>query len=594
MESFFKHLGALQPVVLFICAGILLAGLLGYFCWARPKLSRAWRELEKFADSVEAGDPAGGDVAALHQAVEATPWLQHAWKMTNSRLLLVGQGDKQRRMLLGSVSDIWQPERVLHKHINLPLFDAVPNIAVGVGLLFTFAFLTFALTDATVALSASGAANPVNATKDLLNSAGGKFVSSLAGLLVSLAWTVCGKSAWARVQRASDRAVVAIEARWPPVGAEAAVAEQLAHLGAVSDKLGEHHETAQEHRELVNELLVEAREQTGVLKRFETDLAISIGKAVAAGFSPQMEQMTSRLEKAITDLSERMSAMNEDALRTMIQDFSQAISANTADEMKQFKETLSALSGKLDASAELMKVGVEGAASQLSEAAQGMTSGIHSATEKMSSDIAIAAQGLVASVGGMEDVIARATEAVQEIDATVRRAAALGAQGVDQIDQSIKAAHVLVNDLGDVGKDWKEVSGGVSELVAKLSEASDAVEELSEGQRTVVRAVQSAGPEVLGAVTEMRSQMEGTSRAVADAMQQVQGAMGRASQDLSGVVTSIKDGVTEYSRQLASLHLDMDTAMAKAVSTLGGAIHNLDESIGELNDGLEDVRVRGG
>lgn len=592
MELILKHLGATGPWVIAICAGILLGGLLLYVIWARPMLSSAWRELDKFAALVEASDPAGGDAAALNEAANATPLLQQAWKMTASRLLLVGQGDKQRRVLLGSVNDVWQPERMLHKHFNLSLFEAVPNIAVGVGLFFTFAFLTLALTDATAALSAAGGANPVNATKDLLSSAGGKFISSLAGLFVSLAWTVAGKHDWARVHRASARVVMAIEAWWPPVGAEAAVVEQLAHLGAFGDKLSEHHETAQDHSDLAAELLVEAREQTGVLKRFETDLAMSIGKAVASGFSPQMDQMTSRLEKAITDLSDRMSSMNEDALRTMMKDFSQAISANTADEMKQFKETLSALSGKLDASAELLKVGVEGAASQLGEAAHGMTSGIHLATEKMSSDIATAAQGLAASVGGMETVLARATEAVQEVDATVRRAAMLGAQGVEQMDRSIEAAHVLVSDLGDVGKDWKQVSDGVSGLVAKLSEASDAIEEVSEGQRAIVRTVQSAGPEVLGAVTQMRSQMEGTSRAVADAMQQVQGAMGRTSQDLSGVVTAIKDGVTEYSRQLASLHLDMDTAMAKAVSKLGGAIHNLNESIEELNDGLEAVRVK--
>lgn len=55
-------------------------------------------------------------------------------------------------MLLGSVSDVWQPERMLHKHFNLPLFEAVPNIAAGVGLFFTFLFLTLALTDATTAL----------------------------------------------------------------------------------------------------------------------------------------------------------------------------------------------------------------------------------------------------------------------------------------------------------------------------------------------------------------------------------------------------------------------------------------------------------
>lgn len=593
MESMLKHLGALQPEVMVICLSILLAGLLGYFGWARPKLSRAWRELEKFAVLVEGSDPAGGDATALNEAAEATPWLRQAWRMTGSRLLVIGQGDKQRRVLLGSVHDVWQPERLLHKHFNLPLFEAVPNIAVGVGLFFTFLFLTLALTDATAALSAAGAANPVGATKGLLSSAGGKFVSSLAGLAVSLTWTVGGKRAWARVRRASDHVVMAIEAWWPPVGAEAAVVEQLAHLGAVGDKLREHHETAQDHSGLAAELLVEAREQTGVLKRFETDLAMSIGKAVAAGFSPQMEQMTSRLERAISDLSERMSSMNEDALRTMMQDFSQAISANTADEMKQFKDTLSTLSGKLDASAELLKAGVEGAASQLGVAAQGMTSGIHAATEKMSSEIATAAQGLAASVGGMEKVLAQAAEAVQEIDATVRRAAAIGAKGVEQMDRSIEAAHVLVDDLGDVGETWAKVSSSVSGLAANLAEASDAVEELAEGQRAVVRSMQTVGPEVLGAVSQMRSQMEGTSRSVADAMQQVQNAMGRTSQDLSGVISAIKDGVTEYSRQLASLHLEMDTAMAKAVSKLGGAIHNLNESIDELNDGLEAVHTKG-
>lgn len=582
MESVLRHLGALQPEVKIICAGILLAGLLGYVVWARRILSRAWRELEEFARLVEANDPASNKTEVLTNAAQAAPWLLQSWKMTRGRLMLIGQGDRQQRVLLGSVHDVWQPERMLHKHFNLPLFEAVPNIAVGVGLFFTFLFLTLALTDATAALSAAGAEDPVGATKGLLSSAGGKFMSSLAGLTVSLLWTVAGKAAWARVRRASDHVVMAIEAWWPPIGAEAAVVEQLAHLSSVGDKLREHHQTAQDHSDLAGELLVEAREQTGVLKRFETDLAMSIGKAVTAGFSPQMEQMTSRLEKAITDLSERMSSMNEDALRTMMQDFSQAISANTADEMKQFKETLSTLSGRLDASAEQLQTGIEGAATQLGETAHAM-----------SNDIATAARGLAASVDGMEKVISQAATAVQEVDATVRRAAVLGAKGVEQMDRSIEAAHGLVGDLGEVGETWEKVSSSMTGLAANLADASDSVEEVAEGQRAVVRTLQAAGPEVLGAVSQMRSQMEGTSKAVADAMQQVQNAMGRTSQDLSGVVSAIKDGVTEYSRQLATLHLEMDTAMAKAVSKLGGAIQNLDESIEDLNDGLESVRGRG-
>lgn len=102
MELILKHLGATGPWVIAICAGILLGGLLLYVIWARPMLSSAWRELDKFAALVEASDPAGGNAAALNEAANATPLLQQAWKMTASRLLLVGQGDKQRRVLLGS------------------------------------------------------------------------------------------------------------------------------------------------------------------------------------------------------------------------------------------------------------------------------------------------------------------------------------------------------------------------------------------------------------------------------------------------------------------------------------------------------------
>ena len=172
----------------------------------------------------------------------------------------------------------------------------------------------------------------------------------------------------------------------------------------------------------------------------------------------------------------------------------------------------------------------------------------------------------------------------------------LGTQGRVLLLQSVKPLAVIAALLGFLVAHRrlfvKQLSGGISDLVAKLSEASDAIEELSEGQRAVVRSVQSVGPEVLGAVTQMRSQMEGTSQAVAHSMQQVQGAMGRTSEDLNGVVTSIKDGVTEYSRQLAALHLDMDTAMAKAVGKLGGAIQDLNESIEDLNDGLEAFREK--
>lgn len=41
MELILKHLGAIETAAMLICAIILLAGILGYFVLARPKLSSA-------------------------------------------------------------------------------------------------------------------------------------------------------------------------------------------------------------------------------------------------------------------------------------------------------------------------------------------------------------------------------------------------------------------------------------------------------------------------------------------------------------------------------------------------------------------------
>ena len=591
MDLFYKHVGSLQPAVVVIFVGILLVGALAYG-WMARRLGKARGHLEALADALEAPPEEGtaGD-ERLQASLDAQPWLRQAWEATGRRVLQVGQGEARRGMLLGTVDDLWRPERLLHKVFNFSLFEAAPNIAVGVGLLFTFGFLTLALTNASSALTAKDA-DTVLATQGLLSSAGGKFLSSLAGLFVSLCWTVAGKRALARLERASARVVHAIEQRWPPVAAEAVVVEQLAHLSAAGSKLAAHHETAQDHLGLADELLTEAREQTGVLKRFETDLAVSIGKAVTAGFSPQMEQMTARLEKAISDLSERMSTMNEDALRTMMQDFSQAISANTAEEMQQFKTTLTELSAKLGEAGGALKDNVGAAASTLGEATGQMTQGLAAATQQMTGDIAAAAQGLVSSVQGMDAVMDKTAGTVREIDTTLSRAAALGAQGVEKMDASLAGAGRLLDRMGDVGDGWSQVNDDLKGLVAKLVEACDGIDELTQEQHGVAKALHSAGPEVLGAVGEMRQQLEAMVRSVSQDMTRVQAALGHSSSDLAGVVNAIKDGVVQYSQQLAKLHQAMDAEMAKAVNRLGGAVQTLDESIGELNDSLDDLGLR--
>ena len=72
-------------------------------------------------------------------------------------MVTLPHGASALHAMFGSPRDVWAPSRLLGRTINLQLAEATPNLLVGVGLLFTFLFLTVALTQATGALLGSPA-----------------------------------------------------------------------------------------------------------------------------------------------------------------------------------------------------------------------------------------------------------------------------------------------------------------------------------------------------------------------------------------------------------------------------------------------------
>jgi methyl-accepting chemotaxis protein len=545
MDWLFKHLFSLPIEIQVIFFGILAGGLVAYLHWAHPKLKRTQDELSRLADTLEGSKKITEARQKVDGLLQEHPLLKGPWDATQTRVIAVGEQERTRFLLLNGVDDLWRPERLLHKQFNFALFEA---------------------------------------TRNLLSSAGGKFMSSLAGLFVSLMWTVVARRQLVRLERAASRVVDAIEVLWPPLGAEAVVMDQLAQLKQVTAQLvAQHGVQVQVHKgqeELVgltDELLLEAKEQTGSLKRFETDLAISIGNAITNSFGPQMEQMTARLEQAITRLSDRIGSMNEDALRKMLEQFSSSIRDNTGKEMDSFKATLTDLSEALALSAGKLQEGVGGAAISLGEA-----------SKDMHDKLGASAASLVESVDAVKALIDHTNESVRGVDAAVTRAAELGAQGVEQLARSLSRADEVIGRVGDAGQQWQGVTAKLEAVSGDLADVCDGMEELSHEQKAVVNSVKATGPEVLQAVDRVRGLLVDATGQAAQSMGQVQTAMERTSRELTGVVSSITTGVSEYSKQLGDLHHAMDQEMAKAVGSLGGVIQHLDDTVGELTDSLDE------
>ena len=196
-----------DPIVIVFALGILLVSLIIYVIAFHPKLNALGKALDELIRQLK---QAQGNWPTLSEAgnttAEKNDLLHAPWRDTKARVMMLPHGKTYIPVMFGPVNDLWTPNRLLRKRMNVAVFEAMPNLLVGVGLLFTFIFLSLALSEATVALTGASQDQTqiMQATRDLLSTAGAKFTTSLAGLLASIIWTVYSKNRMATLARAGD------------------------------------------------------------------------------------------------------------------------------------------------------------------------------------------------------------------------------------------------------------------------------------------------------------------------------------------------------------------------------------------------------
>lgn len=528
--------------------------------------------------------------------------------------------------MFGAPRDVWSANRLLSRSINLPLAEAIPNLLVGLGLLFTFLFLTLALTQATAALLPQSGQAPTDitgATRGLLSAAGAKFLTSLAGLLASLVWAVAARRRMAQLNAAAEEVLDRIGRVVPSGGGEMAIFAHLQiardhhqssgqHIEVTKDivehaarqvelardlitearghsgTLGQHVQVAKdldtkaaEHLDLTEELLSETREQTGTFKRFETDLAVSLAGAITQAFSPQMEAMTSRLIGAIDGLSDRIGTMNQEALQRMMKDFGSMLKESTNAEMAQLKETLQTLATRLNGAGEAIGTGAGKAAESLDKAGADLLNRV----EQISANLAAGATNLEGATQGVK-------VAMNDLDTTIVQAADVGKQGAIFVREALETSASVFSRLSSVSQELNAAGGSLERVSGQLANAVDSVEEMTKEQRAVVSAVRDATPQALESVQRVLDLLQQTVQLTATMMSQTKDSMTTTSKTLGTTVAEITAGVSEYSKMVAELHRKMDNELAKAVGSLDKGVVGLDEAIEELTEVLSSRPAR--
>lgn len=563
-----------SPEVTAIAVLILASSWIAYAVWFRSAVREITAGLYKL--TVDVGQEVDGWQGCnerVVQSIKKNPRLAGSWLETQERVTAVPVGDKTTHVMFGLPRDVWNPQTLLGRTFNLSLADAVPNILVGVGLLFTFFFLSVALTETTAVLGgAADAKQTQSAIEALLKVAGAKFLTSLAGLLSSIVWTFYAKREMARLALASEHFLEALGRAVPANGGELIMKQQL-HFA------GKSHANAEDVLGLTEELLNESREQTGTFKRFETDLAVSLAGAINKAFTPQMEAMTTKLVSAIEGLSEKLGAMNQEALKTMLEDFAAMLKKATESEMNQLQQTLKELADNLKKAGGSLGDGGVKAGDAINEASALLVARV----QEISENLALGATN-------METAASAIKTAMNELEATVLEASSIGKRSSLFVNDALDKASITVSNLGIVTDGLVEASHVMESVGGKIANVVDTVEELSKEQRAVVLAVKEVAPTALAAVERVTVVLDEAANQTLNVMQQTKQSMESTAVTLSKTVASITEGVTVYTHQVAELHRQMDGQLAKAVGSFDKGVSELAESVEELTDINDKVK----
>ena len=295
-----------------LALGILLLALL---LWLRftARLAPLRRSLERAIELVDRGD---GQAAfkqrfpAIFEGLAQDAVLGRPWRAFAATLTTV-PGNEHALGAPQPPQAVFDDGLFARVGLNLRFYQAVPNMLVGMGLLFTFMGLVAALHFASEGVTAADVREAQAALRELLSAATFKFVTSIAGLAASLAFSWREKVLLHATQAQIRRLCQLLEERLVPLTPESLMVAQIEATRRIDQKLGQ----------LGRSLIVRAPE--GVEERLSSELTLATRplktalERVAKRFETLDERIAGDLVAAsqtVRQLTLRASAMAQETL----------------------------------------------------------------------------------------------------------------------------------------------------------------------------------------------------------------------------------------------------------------------------------------
>jgi hypothetical protein len=493
----------------------------------------------------------------IERRMLASGYLRHSWQKFRETLIEPTGSDSLSDKLVRNTERPQSYFNMSEAGLRFPLYRAMPNLLVGIGLLLTFVGLVTALYFTTEALnSAHDLDASQEALKNLLHAASFKFYTSVAGLGGSILLTVVLKYGMSKVEDSFDNLASVLESKVLFVTPESIAFDHYR----------------------------EAKEQTRNLKLFNTEIAISVGRhieeALAATLPRMLEQVMVPIGQTLSDVANKMNSKSENAIGEMAGSFVDRLQGATGEQMQRLADTLGDLRLSIDNINNRMNESGSGLADNVAKSTQDlqvaigmMTTALGEMTSKAARDV----EGGSSTLNRHIETAAATLESVSNKIAEILRDSANRMTGGSE-----QASAAFATELTQATTKFHEAS---DRTAARIEEAIAAISEKLVGEsgeigKQIARAAVEAGNESRAKVASAGIELAQT---FSDMGNQLAAGLSRLQDGLNGTVQRI----SEIERGIAQ-HVGSIVQLSKATEDTGVALSGTARSIREAGAPLSE------
>lgn len=464
----------------YVAAGIIVFALLVWLVFS-IRLNKIRRHLNQVEKQLTYATGAGfvNHLNGMNKDFKSNPIFYPQWLNFQQSLIppSLHQGE-QVMIYTRHPREYFNFKTLVEKHLNLRLYQAMPNILVGIGIWFTFVGLVAALWFASKGVAANDINDAQLALQDLLHAATFKFVTSIAGLLASIVFSWQEKRRLHKLERQINKICQQLESCLQFSTLEKVLLQQNAN------------QKGQDIQNLVQQL-------------------------------PQMlAQALQPLNQNFQHLTENISHSNQEALSLLLTDFSQRLQGQTSETFAQLHHSLQTMNGSIQQVQQQFDHSGQQFHQHLTDAGNQLEQGLSSISQQLLQQLNQAAQQIYTSSQHLQAASQPLTQTATSLQQTSEQVQALldnlTQTSTNLSEQNATASQTLIQSTDKVVSVWQQyeqhfagIDNEMGQVFQQLSKGLDQYRhQVTDFTQTLDKSLNHAVTALNGMVLELAEVLE--------------------------------------------------------------------------------------